>query len=44
MPLPVKKTDESRDAFVKRCMQSTIMKEEYPNIQQRLAICARQAS
>jgi hypothetical protein len=44
MPLPVIKPSETRDEFVKRCMQDTIMKDEYPNIRQRLAVCARQAS
>ncbi len=43
MPLPVIKPLETRGEFVKRCMQDTIMKDEYPNIRQRLAVCARQA-
>ena len=42
MPLPTIKKDETRDQFIERCMQDTVMKKEYPDARQRLAVCAVQ--
>lgn len=43
MPLPKRNIGEPRDEFMERCMQDDIMKSEYPDARQRLAICAVQA-
>jgi hypothetical protein len=42
MPLPKPKSDEQREEFIRRCMGDSVMKSEYPNNAQRLAICAVQ--
>ena len=42
MPLPKPNTGESREAFIERCMSDETMKQEYPNAQQRIAVCAVQ--
>ena len=42
MPLPSKKTEEKESDFVSRCMSSEVMKREYPDNEQRLAICFSQ--
>jgi len=39
MPMPNKKDKETKQDFVKRCMEDSVMKKEYPNSQQRVAIC-----
>jgi len=39
MPLPKPKADESQDEFVARCMGAEAMKEEFPDNDQRLAVC-----
>lgn len=39
MPLPKPKDDESKEDFVGRCMGNETMKEEYPDNDQRLAVC-----
>jgi hypothetical protein len=44
MPIPNRKQDEDKDAFVSRCMSNETMKEEYPDQQQRVAVCIQQAS
>lgn len=44
MPIPNRKKDEEKDAFVSRCMGNETMKKEYPNQQQRVAICIQQAT
>ena len=38
MPLPKRNKDEDAKNFVNRCMSSDVMKEEYPNQQQRVAV------
>ena len=43
MPLPKITPTEDRQEFIKRCMNDVVMKSEYPNAKQRLAICAIQA-
>jgi len=42
MPLPTKNPNEEREEFIARCMGDEIMKKEYPNNAQRLAVCAVQ--
>jgi hypothetical protein len=44
MPLPKRNKDEDKDKFVARCMSSEIMKKEYPDNSQRVAICIGQAT
>ena len=39
MPLPKPKKDEKQDDFIKRCMSNDTMKEEFPDNDQRLAVC-----
>ena len=39
MPIPEKKPNEDTQKFVSRCMSNETMKKEYPNSQQRVAIC-----
>ena len=43
MPLPKRNKDENAKNFVNRCMSSDVMKEEYPNQQQRVAVCINQS-
>jgi hypothetical protein len=42
MPLPTPKPRESRKDFMSRCMGNPTMIKEYPNTDQRLAVCAVQ--
>ena len=39
MPIPKKKKGESNNDFISRCMSSEVMKSEFPNEEQRLAVC-----
>jgi len=39
MPLPKPKDDEKEDDFIKRCMSNDTMKKEFPDNDQRLAVC-----
>ena len=39
MPIPKPTTDETQDEFVSRCMGNDIMNEDYPENDQRAAIC-----
>ena len=39
MPLPTPKEGELQQEFTNRCMADDTMNLEYPNIQQRLAVC-----
>lgn len=43
MPLPERKKDEDAKKFVSRCMSSDKMKEEFPDTQQRIAVCTNQS-
>jgi len=43
MPLPKRHDGEPRAAFVRRCMEDDVMKREFPDSDQRLAVCQRQA-
>jgi hypothetical protein len=42
MPIPSPKPNEDKQNFVARCMGNETMKDDYPNNQQRLAICLGQ--
>lgn len=42
MPIPKPKDGETEDDFISRCMSNDTMKEEYPDNDQRLAICFQQ--
>lgn len=39
MPLPKPKAEESQRDFMIRCRENEVMQKEYPNEQQRLAVC-----
>lgn len=42
MPLPVPTPEESKNEFVARCMSDNKMQGEYPDAQQRIAVCIAQ--
>ena len=42
MPVPKPEKDENKQKFVSRCMSNETMKKDYPNSQQRVAICLGQ--
>ena len=42
MPIPKPTPIESRAEFLQRCLSDSVMKSEYPNVQQRIAVCAVQ--
>jgi hypothetical protein len=44
MPIPKRRKDEDKTKFVSRCMSSEVMKKDYPDSQQRVAICLDQAT
>ena len=41
MPLPNPKPGEGKN-FIGRCMKSDVMKKEFPNVKQRVAVCFSQ--
>jgi hypothetical protein len=43
MPIPNKHKDEDSQKFVARCMGDEVMKKEYPDAKQRVAICLGQS-
>lgn len=43
MPIPTPNKDENKQAFLSRCMSSEVMKEEYPDNKQRVAVCLSKA-
>jgi hypothetical protein len=43
MPIPTPNKDEDKQAFLGRCMSSEVMKEEYPDSKQRVAVCLSKA-
>ena len=43
MPLPTRNIDESQDQFIARCMADPVMVREFPDTEQRRAVCQRQA-
>ena len=42
MPLPTKKSDESKEEFMSRCMGDDIMNSEFSDSKQRAAVCNSQ--
>ena len=42
MPIPEKRPKEDKQKFIQRCMSNDTMKKEYPNTQQRIAVCLGQ--
>ena len=42
MPLPKPRDGESRDDFLERCMGNATMVEDYPDQDQRYAVCNSQ--
>ena len=42
MPLPTPNQEESRSQFMTRCMDSDIMRQEFPEPEQRAAVCSSQ--
>lgn len=42
MPLPKPEKNEKQDEFISRCMSSEIMKKDYPDNKQRVAVCFSQ--
>lgn len=42
MPLPTPNTDEEKNAFIARCMSDAKTQEEFPDAQQRIAVCIAQ--
>lgn len=42
MPIPLRNQDENKDSFMSRCMQNNNMKKEYPDYEQRMAVCFKQ--
>jgi hypothetical protein len=42
MPLPTPNKDESKDAFISRCAGNDTMNNEFPDQDQRLAVCYSQ--
>lgn len=43
MPVPKRNPNESRKDFVSRCMNDKTMKSEYPDIDQRYAVCINES-
>lgn len=44
MPIPKRKPNEDKQKFIGRCMSNETMKKDYPDSQQRVAICLGQTS
>jgi len=42
MPLPNPNPEEKQQEFMKRCITDPTMETEYPNLQQRMAVCYTQ--
>lgn len=42
MPIPSRKQNENKQKFISRCMSSEVMKKDYPDSKQRVAICLGQ--
>ena len=43
MPIPSRKPNEDKQKYVSRCMSNETMKKDYPDTQQRVAICLGQS-
>ena len=42
MPLPTKQPNEEKNKFTNRCMSDDMMKKEFPDSKQRVAVCLNQ--
>lgn len=42
MPIPKPNSGEDRDKFINRCMKNEVMKREFPDNTQRVAVCTSQ--
>ena len=42
MPLPTKNKDEDKSKFMDRCINNDVMKQEFSDIKQRIAVCLSQ--
>ena len=42
MPLPYKKSEESKEQFMDRCLSNEVSKQEFSDIKQRIAVCLSQ--
>jgi len=42
MPIPTPDQDEKMTEFLNRCMGDEVMKKEFPNERQRMAVSAKQ--
>lgn len=42
MPLPKPNTGETKDSFISRCMEDETIRSEYPDTDQRYAVCSAQ--
>jgi hypothetical protein len=43
MPIPDKRKNEDKQNFVARCMGDEVMKKDYPDTKQRIAVCLSQS-
>ena len=43
MPIPKPRPNEPKRQFVQRCMSDSVMRQEYPKLVQRYAICIASA-
>lgn len=39
MPLPKKQGKENKSKFMSRCLEDSVMRKEYGDIKQRIAVC-----
>lgn len=39
MPLPSKDSGEKKTKFMSRCVSDAVMRKEFPDIKQRIAVC-----
>lgn len=42
MPIPQPQPGEPEEDFTRRCMADETMRQEYPDLRQRLAVCSAQ--
>lgn len=42
MPIPTPRKKEKSQEFINRCMDSEVMKREFPENKQRVAVCYKQ--
>jgi len=44
MPIPQPQPGEPEEDFTRRCMADDTMRQEYPDLRQRLAVCSAQTA